>query len=133
MDSSMWVDHVVSILFGSAGGIAAGLSRISSALSSYDKRLTALEQKIAVDSSGFENELRHIQDRLDKLCVEIEKQRTTLGDHQIEVQRVLGGIEGTLHMLSRNGCGRACSISPGRSSISDGNFPSVEMPTRNKR
>jgi chromosome segregation ATPase len=165
MDPSQWLEHAISLVFGGAGGIAAGLARLSSSLSALtskqdalDKRQEVLERRIdalSVQSQATSQQLAEMQrqherqiedlkrqvtgqlelshtmlhDKLDELHIDMGAMRSATIDQQTDLQRSLGSVEGTLKMIARNGCARACMND--RASIPDV-FPS-EPPTKNRR
>jgi len=140
MDVAQWFDHAVSLVLGGAGGVAASIARLASLTSRLDKRITEVERRLdllhaaAEERAGRIGELKEQLDgRFDDVTKDVDDIRRKQADSTSEVQRSLGSIEGTLNMIARNGCARACITSiPGhsRSSISDGAFPIVEPPTR---
>ncbi len=175
MEASQLVEHALSLIFGGAGGIAAGLAKLKATLSSIDKRQSSSEKRLETLERRVEsllaqrreqgrvledlkeaqsrlasdlhrqfdrqmedlkkqvvaqNELSHsmVGDKIDELRVDMGAMRSTMLDQQSDLQRSLGSVEGTLKMISRNGCARACSSD--RASIPD-TFPS-EPPTRGR-
>lgn len=149
METQQIVEHVISILLGGAGGIAAGVVRVASKLSAYEQKIADMERRLEQTTVKDNENVRQLEllkgqvdEKLNELGKEIAELRRTSMEHQTEVQRSLGAIEGTLNMLARNGCSRACTVAapssslaarPSRSSISDAAFPVTEPPTRNRR
>lgn len=163
MDASQWLEHAISVVFGGAGGIAAGLAKLTASLSSInkrqdalDKRQDTLERRLDVLSeqkkvqskqlddlkaqmdhqmddlkkqltaqAGLSHDL--ISDKMDELHKDMSLMRMHMTDQQADLQRSLGAVEGTLKMIARNGCARACSSGP-----TTPDFPS-EPPTRGGR
>jgi hypothetical protein len=142
MDTSQWVNYALSTVFGSAGGIAATVARFASSITATNKRVSLLEHSFEMLKLRYdeqERQLGNIQRDIDDNVAVISKEladlRRMTGDNAADVQRSLGSIEGTLRMIARNGCARACmTSSPGaRGSLSDSEFPIIESPTRSKR
>lgn len=142
MDTSQWVEYGLSTVFGSAGGIIATVARFASSISATNKRVAELEHGLELLKLRHEEqkrELMSIQSDIDEKVTVISREladiRRMTGDNAADVQRSLGSIEGTLRMIARNGCARACMTSSpsARGSLSDSEFPIVESPTRNKR
>jgi DNA repair exonuclease SbcCD ATPase subunit len=159
MDASQWIEHAISLIFGGAGGIAAGLARLNAAIKkineqydALDKRQDILERRLDVlveqkraqakqldefkeqqfrQMEEFhrqhdrqmeeikrqvvaQGELSHsiLLDKFDELRKEMGAMRSAAIEQQVELQRSLGAVEGTLKMIARNGCARACNPLP---------------------
>ena len=137
MDASQWLEHAVSLIFGGAGGIAAGLAKLTSSLSVINKRLETLDkrqdsverrvdvldaqkkehkdqQERQMDelkknvSAQLEMSHRLLMDKLDELRKDMGAMRSASVEQQIELQRSLGEVEGTVKQIARNGCARSC-------------------------
>src|SRR5512138_879248 len=127
MDFTQWAGYAISAVFGGAGGIATSLAKFSSSIRDLDKRMLELGHRISIletklgDHAKAHEESSHeravafedIQKQVQALRETIDDGKKSSADYEASVQRALGAIEGTLNMIARNGCARACSPNSG--------------------
>jgi hypothetical protein len=138
MDTPQIVEHLISVLLGGAGGVAAGIIRITSKLSAFEQKVADLEHRLEYSTTKDNEQTRQIEalkkqveDKLEILSRELADLRHTAMEHQAEMQRSLGSIEGTLNMLVCNGCARGCAATiPAVRAIGvvESALPSPELP-----
>lgn len=137
MDASQWLEHAISIIFGGAGGMAAGIAKLSSSLTGINNRVSALERDVQIVKMHEEQNERALQEfkaefneKIDDLRKDLNEAMSAAGANQMEVQRSLGSIEGTLQQLVSNGCARLCNPSIPNIRNSAPEFSPMEAPTK---